>query len=358
MACLVGTVRVARWPGCRRSFLCSQCDLCFPVPLPPHPPAQPENLLVPLHAYPIMNETKFPTRIDFGKCAVGDTVTKRFKMECKVPIEFEYSIKELRANPCFRVSPMSGIVPAHGHVVVEVSFAPTMLRTEELQLEVSVAEFKTQPVVCTVTGSCLPGVAKERLLKGATGSPSPDMALLDGTLALKEASHRWPANKGGGYVRGGAGGGDAFTMSKMTQRLESSTRDCRKTGPIISKPPRLPAPPGEVEVGGLYLPDGTLTAQSDIAYVLNQQQGKLRIKDIKHAIAGKKAEMEVQHEELAAIMADDAGEGGAGIHPLERPEVPAHIKVCGAVCGAGRRWKGAAFMGGGAGVGRQVASKA
>eukprot|EP00798_Chlamydomonas_sp_ICE-L_P009093 gene9093-16217_t len=35
-----------------------------------------QNLLIPLHAYPVMNETKFPKRIDFGKCALGETVTK------------------------------------------------------------------------------------------------------------------------------------------------------------------------------------------------------------------------------------------------------------------------------------------
>ena len=33
-------------------------------------------MLVPIHAYPIMNETKFPGRIDFGKCAIGETYTK------------------------------------------------------------------------------------------------------------------------------------------------------------------------------------------------------------------------------------------------------------------------------------------
>ncbi len=35
-----------------------------------------ENLLVPMHAYPVMNETKFPRRIDFGKCAIGETYIK------------------------------------------------------------------------------------------------------------------------------------------------------------------------------------------------------------------------------------------------------------------------------------------
>lgn len=56
---------------------------------------QEENLLIPIHAYPIMNETKFPKRLDFGKCALGDMVTKTVKMECKVPVEFEFSITQV-----------------------------------------------------------------------------------------------------------------------------------------------------------------------------------------------------------------------------------------------------------------------
>ena len=47
---------------------------------------QPENLLIPLHAYPVMNETKFPSRIDFGKCAVGAVVSRKVKMDCKVGV--------------------------------------------------------------------------------------------------------------------------------------------------------------------------------------------------------------------------------------------------------------------------------
>ena len=45
--------------------------------------------------------------------------------------------------------------------------------------------------------------------------------------------------------------------------------------------PAEPPPPNEFEVDGVYLPDGTLTTTADIAYVLNQEPGKLRIKDIK-----------------------------------------------------------------------------
>ncbi len=39
--------------------------------------AQDENLLIPIHAYPIMNETKFPKRIDFGRVrSEGVTLTE------------------------------------------------------------------------------------------------------------------------------------------------------------------------------------------------------------------------------------------------------------------------------------------
>lgn len=43
------------------------------------------------------------------------------------------------------------------------------------------------------------------------------------------------------------------------------------------------------------------------------------------AIRTKKAEQQAEREALDAIMAQGLGEG---VHPLERPEVPAHIKVC------------------------------
>ena len=83
-----------------------------------------------------MNQTKFPKRIDFGKCAIGEVLTKRVKMECKVPIEFDYEIVEVKPNPCFNVAPLRGIVPAHGHVTIEVNFSPMALATEELKVQV------------------------------------------------------------------------------------------------------------------------------------------------------------------------------------------------------------------------------
>lgn len=35
-----------------------------------------ENLLVPIHGYPVVNDVRFPSRVDFGNCPLGETVCK------------------------------------------------------------------------------------------------------------------------------------------------------------------------------------------------------------------------------------------------------------------------------------------
>ena len=52
-----------------------------------------ENLLVPIHAYPVMNEVVFPRRIDFGVCPLSETATRTVVLRCKVPIQFEYELE-------------------------------------------------------------------------------------------------------------------------------------------------------------------------------------------------------------------------------------------------------------------------
>ena len=93
-------------------------------------------MLIPIHGYPMMNQTRFPRRISFGKCAVGETYTKRVSLTCNVPIDFEYEIFLLDSNAAFVVQPQNGVVPANGAVDVEVIFRPARLVTEMTELEV------------------------------------------------------------------------------------------------------------------------------------------------------------------------------------------------------------------------------
>jgi hypothetical protein len=79
-------------------------------------------------------------------------------MECKVPIEFEFEITVTGTGLShFRVEPMRGIVPAHGHVAIAVTYEPLSLATHDVALELRVAEFNSRPVRCTVTGSAAAG---------------------------------------------------------------------------------------------------------------------------------------------------------------------------------------------------------
>ncbi len=51
-----------------------------------------ENLVIPIHAYPVANEVFFPKTLNFAPSAVGEFTQATVKMECKVPIQFEYSL--------------------------------------------------------------------------------------------------------------------------------------------------------------------------------------------------------------------------------------------------------------------------
>lgn len=53
-----------------------------------------ENLLIPLHAYPIVNEVIFPTRVDVSKLKI-----KKIPIKCNVPIQFEFEITILKKHP-------------------------------------------------------------------------------------------------------------------------------------------------------------------------------------------------------------------------------------------------------------------
>ena len=61
-----------------------------------------ENLLIPIHAYPVINDVLFPVRIDFGRCVLNEQYTRTVKLECKVPIQFEYRCVRTLLKPYIR----------------------------------------------------------------------------------------------------------------------------------------------------------------------------------------------------------------------------------------------------------------
>ncbi len=65
-------------------------------------------MLIPIHAYPVMNETKFPKSIDFGQLALGETASRTITMQCKASVPYMpacmlrmcFSCVACTAHPC------------------------------------------------------------------------------------------------------------------------------------------------------------------------------------------------------------------------------------------------------------------
>ena len=80
-----------------------------------------ETLLVPIHAYPVMNRVTLPKRLDFGSCALLDEVVKSVELACEVPVAFEYEVVVVVTHPQFELlSPTRGVVGPHGVVKLAV----------------------------------------------------------------------------------------------------------------------------------------------------------------------------------------------------------------------------------------------
>eukprot|EP00227_Mantoniella_beaufortii_P014551 CAMPEP_0197576992 /NCGR_PEP_ID=MMETSP1326-20131121/1787_1 /TAXON_ID=1155430 /ORGANISM="Genus nov. species nov., Strain RCC2288" /LENGTH=475 /DNA_ID=CAMNT_0043139983 /DNA_START=68 /DNA_END=1492 /DNA_ORIENTATION=- len=340
-----------------------------------------ENLLVPIHAYPVMNEAVFPRAIDFGKCGVMHRQVKRISLRCKVPIAFEYELLLSTESKVFDVQPRKGIVPANGEIAVEVSFTPNKLITSTLEILVKISQFNFEPFTCVVTGTGFPSVTRDQgvsdLLEGSgdrdfghlvegtvgmshapgaagfgahggigggagaaakKGSRSATVHSLSATFnrtggagGLGNASERKQKGSGGGG--GGAGGGDAYTEYVHRSRREANAaeRHVNASGdrammhgtaplPPSAGGPRhvklsdslgggahshshfslastasdfnaLPMEPEEEMVDGVYVPSH-IAGHATVNYVLMQRRGKLRIKDLKSAVAAKNEENE------------------------------------------------------------------
>ena len=314
--------------------------------------AEDGNLLVPLHAYPVMNETVFPSAVDFGLCAVGAEHVERVPLRCKVPIAFEFHATLNATSGPFTVDPKRGVVPANGEVIVTIRFAPTTLRTAVAELVVETSQFGSAPKTCRVRGTGFPSVARDRAIAAMYASDGGDVRdvgrLADGTVGggAPPGSAPFRSRRGakGRDPDGDAPFGDTCTevvtsagrryaraVYAATFALEDGARDTgtdtdEKEGGARAKPPSRAPPPGsgpgprgrrvrvtatktetddsgararstrtpsessdsEDCVDGVHVPR-RLRGAADVAYVLGQRRGKRRAKDLRRAVAAKDA---------------------------------------------------------------------
>ena len=65
-------------------------------------------MLIPIHAYPVLNTTHFPRYITMEPTPVGKSQTKTLVLKSDLPVSFEYRLSYLQSNPSYSINKMKG----------------------------------------------------------------------------------------------------------------------------------------------------------------------------------------------------------------------------------------------------------
>lgn len=207
-----------------------------------------ENLIVPIHGYPVMSTKQFPRNFTFPVTQVGERTSEVFPLRCMAPIDFEFELVYVQSHPAFNIHPMSGIVPANSEVEVTVTFAPLEFQTSTMSVQLNISQFNAKPIVCNFVGTSRPCLLKEKTLSQLTA---------EGTELL-----------------------DPRCLSPLDR-----ARQKRKLKIKVKKVPNPPSAKS-IEYKGLQFPD-PLNTPYHVGQVLIQEPGKLKITHLRDTILNK-----------------------------------------------------------------------
>uniref|UniRef100_A0A672YAB3 Cilia and flagella associated protein 221 n=1 Tax=Sphaeramia orbicularis TaxID=375764 RepID=A0A672YAB3_9TELE len=113
-----------------------------------------ENLLIPVHAYPVIDDLHIPPHIDLPAIPLGQS--HAIPLRCSCPIDFEFQVFVIQPSEAFSIHPLIGVIPACGEVNIMVTFTPVQYETSQVTIQIVVSQFNTKPFLCTITGSSAP----------------------------------------------------------------------------------------------------------------------------------------------------------------------------------------------------------
>ncbi|XP_020507399.2 cilia- and flagella-associated protein 221 isoform X1 [Labrus bergylta] len=122
-----------------------------------------ENLLIPVHAYPVIDDLHIPPHIDLSAVPLGQSVSHAIPLRCSCPIDFEFRLFVIQPSEAFSISPLTGVIPANGEVKITVTFSPVQYQTSQVTIQLIISQFNSKPYLCTITGSSAPHLSPSEL---------------------------------------------------------------------------------------------------------------------------------------------------------------------------------------------------
>lgn len=232
--------------------------------------------LVPIHAYPVLNEVKFPSRMDFGAVALGGIGKRVFDLTCSVPIEFEYELELAKTHPSFTIFPLKGVIPANGAARIEFEFRPLIYATASAEVVLHVSQLGFTPMRCLLAGSSSSDVPQ------SVAAPEAEAAAERGRPPPQSPSQTSPSKP-------------SRTTGEKPRKKRDSTITRGDEAQVKTTPP-----PAMEKIGGLEIP-ADLSNMTSVNFILTQQVGKLKPKDLKKAVEASRELRRRQKEEQVTL---------------------------------------------------------
>lgn len=118
-----------------------------------------EKLIIPIHAYPVMNIHKYPKYvprfINFDSVLLNHTATKSITFKNIIEAaSFEFEFVPVKTCPEIQILPFFGEIEPSSDRQITVSFNPSKYGTYISEYEFRLSEYNFEPIRVTISGTC------------------------------------------------------------------------------------------------------------------------------------------------------------------------------------------------------------